>query len=501
MSDLRITLSRRLFLAGMLAGTADIALATAPAASLRPKERPGEPGPRMYASAESLVDRAKLGNTKVAFVVADAATGEILEAMNPMLALPPASTAKALTAIYALETLGPAHRFSTRLIGTGPVVDGVLNGDLVLVGSGDPTLDTTALALLAQRLADAGIGSVEGQYLIWDGALPTQTAIDIEQPVQVGYNPAVSGLNLNFNRVHFEWRKAGAGWTTTMQARSDSHRPDVRVARMTIDQRRYPIYTYSDDGTADLWTVASGALGQDGARWLPVRKPAAYTAEVFQSYAEAQGIALSDPVPVAALPAGETLADVESEDLRSLLRDMLKYSTNLTAEAVGLASTAAWSGPPDSLAQSAAMMSAWFDARLGSQQIALVDHSGLGGASRITPLDMVRALVQLGPGVDLEPILKPVSMKDSKGRPVPDHPVTIMAKTGTLNFVSALAGYASLPDGRKLVFATIVADVPRRDAIPVEQRERPEGVRSWTARARTLQIRLIDRWSTVYVVA
>ena len=98
---------------------------------------------------------------------------------------------------------------------------------------------------------------------------------------------------------------------------------------------------------------------------------------------------------------------------------------------------------------------------------------------------------------DLEPLLKPVGMKDEAGKPRPDHPVKVFAKTGTLNFVTALAGYIHRPDGRRIVFATFMADTARRDAIPVEERERPEGVQGWTARARRLQLHLIERWSSL----
>ncbi len=498
MSKERILLSRRMVLAGLLSGVAEMSFAAPPTRSLRPAPRPGGPGARLSPSAEALVGKANLGAAKVGFVVADATTGEVLETMNPLLAQPPASVAKALTAVYALATLGPGYRFATRLIGTGPVEDGVLKGDLILAGSGDPTLDTDRLAALVDGLKAMGVTSVAGAFRTWDAALPGLRVIADDQPDQVGYNPAISGLNLNFNRVHFEWRRAGAGWNVSMDARSATLRPDVRVSRMSVVTRRYPIYTYEDGGETDRWTVASGALGQNGSRWLPVRKPTAYTAEVFQVLAGSKGLRLSTATPIADLPEGTVLAQVESDDLRKVLTAMLKYSTNITAEAIGLASTAARGDVPASLEQSAMAMSDWLGGKIASPKPALVDHSGLGGDSRISATEMVRALVRVGPEVDLEPMLKPISMKDNKGRPIPDYPATILAKTGTLNFVSALAGYVSLPDGRKLAFATFVADPVRRDAIPLAERERPSGVRSWTARARALQLQLIDRWSNVH---
>ena len=89
-----------------------------------------------------------------------------------MTALAPASVTKAVTALYALDTLGRGHRFATRLLAAGPVEDGVLRGDLVLAGGGDPTLDTDALADMAAGLKRAGVREVTGAFRVWGGAVP-----------------------------------------------------------------------------------------------------------------------------------------------------------------------------------------------------------------------------------------------------------------------------------------------------------------------------------------
>jgi D-alanyl-D-alanine carboxypeptidase/D-alanyl-D-alanine-endopeptidase (penicillin-binding protein 4) len=76
--------------------------------------------------------------------------------------------------------------------------------------------------------------------------------------------------------------------------------------------------------------------------------------------------------------------------------------------------------------------------------------------------------------------------------------VKVVAKTGTLNFVSGLAGYMSTPQARDIVFAIFAADVDRREAIPRAQREGPPGARPWANRARTLQRALLARWGQSY---
>lgn len=501
----RAVLGRRALLGGLAGLAAAPALARAPDVSPRPAPRAADAAGRAAetlraAEAGRLVQEARLGaGAKVAYVVADARTGEVLESRAPLLPLPPASVMKAVTALYALDALGHGHRFATRALATGPVEGGRLEGDLILAGSGDPTLQTNALADLAGRVKAAGVVEVTGELKVWDGALPRIDRIDAGQPDHVGYNPAVSGLNLNFNRVHFEWRRAGGGWDVSMDARSDRYRPAVTVSRMQVVSRAAPVYTYADIGDVDEWTVAAGALGGAGSRWLPVREPALYAGEVFATFLRAQGIATGGLSRAAAPPAGtRVLAEVESVGLRPLLADMLDYSTNVTAESVGLAASAALGPGADTLAASAGRMADWFADGLGARRPDFVDHSGLGDRSRLAPYDMVRALVALGPGAGLADLLEDVPVRGEEYRAIPDHPARVRAKTGTLNFVSGLSGYVRPIGGRDMAFAVFAADLPRRAAIPRAQRDRPDGAAGWARRARILQHRLIDRWTTLY---
>ncbi|SPF78261.1 D-alanyl-D-alanine carboxypeptidase DacB [Pseudoprimorskyibacter insulae] len=447
---------------------------------------------------DALIQKANLGGD-VAFSVAHVDTGLVLEEHNPGLGLPPASVAKALTATYALAHLGPDFRFATKLLRTGPVENGTLRGDLILAGGGDPTLDTNGLATMAADLKAAGIHAVSGKFLVYGNAFPQERLIDTDQPDQVGYNPAISSLNLNYNRVHFEWKRQAKDYVVTMDARSDKYRPEVHVASMKVIDRAIPVYTYDDKGGVDEWTVARDALGNGGARWLPVRRPALYAAEVFQTFARAHGIELRNPAEVEALPdTADDILWMESAPLSDVLTDMLKYSTNLTAEAVGLATTKAMQGRPESLVASARAMSDWARRDLGLTAVAMVDHSGLGAASRMSSADMIAVLVAARAGLGLKPLLKETPMRDEQRRAIEDHPVTVRAKTGTLNFVSGLAGYLDAPDGTELAFAIFSANLDLRNALTKEERERPPGGREWNRRARILQQDLLDRWGVLY---
>ncbi len=499
-------ISKRFFLSGGLSVFGGLlgsrAFGKAPDKSLRPQGRPGAagqtqaaatPAPKV-ASAAALIKDAQLGG-RVGFAVADAKTGLLLESGDGKRGLPPASVTKAVTALYALDVLGNGHRFYTELVAVGPVSGGVLKGDLVLKGGGDPTLNTDRLASMAASLKKAGIREVRGKFIVDGSALPSLERIDKDQPDHVGYNPAISGVCLNYNRVHFEWKKSGGKWVTAMDARSEKHRPKVSFAKMRIASRSLPVYTYQAKGGQDHWTVASKALGKGGSRWLPVRQPEIYAGEVFQALARAQGIKLGAP-RAAKGRAGQVLVRQQSVELRKICQGFLKYSNNLTAEMVGLAATRARKGKVTSLKASAAEMNRWAGAKLGMKTSKLVDHSGLGEASSVTAQDMALALVKAR-GV-IAPILKPIALRHENGKVNKSHPVKVNAKTGTLNFVSALAGYARGADGTVMSFAIFAADTGRRAKIKRDDREKPSGARSWNKRAKQLQQRLIERWGALY---
>ena len=508
MAEVTGMIARRRFLSGLLAGVALPVWAEAPTRSPRPQTRPEtrpEARPETRAGVADteggrrLVEAAKLGGA-VGYVVADLASGQVLEASNADLPMPPASVAKTLTTLYALEKLGPNHRIETRVMRVGELSGGRIDGDLILAGGGDPTLDTDQLGDLAAALAARGVREVTGRYLAYAGALPTVARIAADQPDQVGYNPGISGLILNFNRVYFEWKRAGAGagtgagddWAVSMDARGTRFMPQVSMARMQVASRDLPLFTLDAAAGVDAWTVAASALIADGSRWLPVRHPAEYAAEVFAALCAAQGIRLPVAEIVQTLPLGaETVNSHQSEPLDAILRDMLKFSTNVTAEAVGLAASEA-----GSLRGSAAVMSGWARLRYGISA-RFADHSGLGADTRISAADMMRVMIAARQG-GLPGLLKETGLADAEGKEVKANPVRVRAKTGTLNFVSALSGYLEPPEGRRLAFAIFAADVPRRTALALADREEPAGGRGWTKRARRLQGQLLRRWTEVY---
>lgn len=487
-------MNRRFFLStsALWAGLGATALAKAPEHRPRPVARGAKPAaPEAQGLAQIIRGWSGSGTASVALMDVD--SGEMLESYAPELSMPPASTAKVLTSLYAYDALGLEHRFRTRIMAIGPVLEGRLQGDLLLAGGGDPHFDTDAMADLVARLKTVGIRSITGQFKVYDAALPRIARIDPEQPEYVGYNPSLSGMNLNFNRVYFQWKRDGDRYDVTMTAKSRNYNPPVRTARMSIAERGSPVFDYNGNGALERWSVARSALGRNGSRWLPLRRPWACAGQVLRDLARAKGITLPAAVQSNAPAEGRVLAEVQSTDLLKMSRAMLRYSTNLTAEALGTASTIRRGARPSSLSGSAAQMNGWLEMAYGVPGFGLSDHSGLNETSRVSAEAMVKVLRQAAFGPLRSALRKhPVG---KRGAPVK---IDVFAKTGTLNFVRGLAGYVTADDGRLLAFAIYSADMKTRAAIPKSQRERPRGAKGWANRAVRREQDILTRWASVY---
>jgi D-alanyl-D-alanine carboxypeptidase/D-alanyl-D-alanine-endopeptidase (penicillin-binding protein 4) len=481
-------MQRRFFLTGALTTVALPACANAPDYSSRPTARPADALIRSAPGADRLIEEAGLGG-KVGFVLSDANSGEVLETYNPLRPLPPASVAKAATSLYALETLGAGFRFETRLIATGPIRNGRLNGDLVLVGGGDPSLDSDGLYDLAAQAKAAGVREVTGRLLVDSSALPSIDRIDRTQSDTVGYNPAIGGLNLNFNRVHFSWTRTGNSYTTAMAGRTERFRPAVNTSTMRVVDRSLPVYTYDRVGDVDVWSVARGQLGNTGSRWLPVRNPDLYAGDVLRTMLRTNGIVV--PAAQRGRGQGTVIGLTQSASLDRIVNSLLRFSTNLVAEVLGLTATARNAGPPRNLGASADTMSNWVMQRTRARRPDFDDHSGLNGTTRISASDMVQLLTAPGAQARLQPLMKELTLDGPPHQPV-------RAKTGSLNFVSGLAGYFNARSGRQLAFATFCADIDRRAGLSIDQRDRPAGGSAWSRRSRSLQFDLIERWAMVH---
>ncbi len=486
-------MDRRYFIASV-AALPSLAWASPPNTATRPVLRNAANFQRAVLSSARLLDPALANIT--GYALFDVGSGEMLDSYQPDLALPPASVSKVITAIYARHVLGPDYRFVTRLYVTGPVIDGVVQGDLYLVGGGDPALDTDELAELAKTAVSAGVRAVAGRFFVDGSALPEISEIDPSQPDHLGYNPSINGLNLNFNRVYFEWKPIAGGYDLTLDARGLQNKPLVRWIDIRAEDRGAPVFEYTLANGHDRWSVAKSALGNGGGRWLPVRQPADYAGEVFQTLAAAAGLRLPAHTRGKVPSQAVEIAQFQSNRMDEVLRWLLKYSNNLTAECIGLTASQKLGGHPLSLATSADAMGRWVRENLGVSGVDFKNHSGLTDRARVSAAQMAGMLTHSRSQTGLNGILQTFGLVDRSGDSVNAGDVRVTAKTGTLNFTRGLAGYLE-KGGRKYAFAILSADLAARANIPLEQRERPRGAKTWGGKAKRQEQALLRHWLEV----
>ncbi|HUF56262.1 MAG TPA: D-alanyl-D-alanine carboxypeptidase/D-alanyl-D-alanine-endopeptidase [Thermohalobaculum sp.] len=502
-------LTRRAAIAAAMAWTALALGAAAPDATPLPKAKPSVPAVKTARPPEPETGRSiaeKIGvRGNQGWMVVDLGTGEVLEADDAGRAFAPASVAKLPTAFYALDTLGAGHRFETVVAAAGVLKGETLEGDLVLIGAGDPELDTDALEPLVRRTIAAGIRNITGRFLVDASAGPRIVELDPEQPADVTYNPSLTGLNLNYNRVRLEWDAGKGEAGLDLLALGERLAPPARSFEMAIDPRPdAPVFTHEFGPQGEVWRMAKRAFRGTGSRWLPVRQPELYAAQVFRDLAGEAGLTLPAPT-IGNVPEGAaTVARHEGRPLTQVIYDMLKWSTNLTAEALGVRATAERTGAvPETLFASAAAMNGWAAEvaafPTNDPAFRFANHSGLSTVSRVSPqrmVDLLRVIAAREPAANhpmpripgaLSGLLKAHNIRD-EGVSFPYQKTAVAAKTGTMNYVRGLAGFITTPEGRELAFAYFANDIAARETWGTSVD------RNWLAKARRLERSLIRHW-------
>jgi D-alanyl-D-alanine carboxypeptidase/D-alanyl-D-alanine-endopeptidase (penicillin-binding protein 4) len=428
--------------------------------------------------------------------------GSVLAAANADRSFIPASVGKLPTALAALEILGGDHRFRTRLASAAPIADGRLQGDLVLVGGGDPLLGPDDLLALCQGLRRAGVRAVAGGFRYDASRYAAREMIRRDQPEDKRYNPPVSALSLDFNRVQVQWRRR-AGRT---QAWSLPDLPGIalgaaRPGEVPVGQ----VWTRGPDG----WELDPQAR-QVGRATLPLPRPARATAQLTRRLCDRVGVALPPPEPGIAPPNARDLAAQASPPLTEVVQRMLLYSNNLVAELVGLAAARRLTGQALDLPEAARLLGDWLASTVPGadwSSYAPDNMSGLSSQARATPAQLT-ALLRYAHGKrygsarrSLMSLLPAAGGAGTlSGRMTrPDTAFDVWAKTGTMHFASGLAGYILGPDGGTRAFAVLVNDQALRRRYDADPRRRDgrwtAELYPWRSRAKALESDLVRLWA------
>ena len=433
----------------------------------------------------------------VSYVVLDLDRGTTIAQHDAERAHIPASSAKLATAVVALQRLGPKYRFQTELRTTGPIVDGVLKGDLILKGGGDPVLDVPDLLLLIDELARQPVRRIEGQFLIDDTQLPRFTEIEPSQPMEAAYNPGLGALSIAFNRVALRWRNSTALSVETVPHLDEASFEVVEPDLLTPGGLELKNF----DGEKAVWQLADRGARRSK-RSLPVKDAGLHAGRVFKDLAGLYGIDLPAPKRVTGHHDSRLLAKHESRPLRELVRDMLWYSNNLVAELIGLAAARTIDPELADLEASAAIVLSELKMRLSDtswKHARLDNHSGLSSKAKLTPKQLASILRYGWNDGMLASLLPGSGWSGTLARRFnrPGQALRIWAKTGSLNYVTTLGGYMLTPSHGPTAFVIMISDEQARaayDAQPRRTRDSEKKARAWKDDAEKAMNRIVLHW-------
>lgn len=395
----------------------------------------------LRASIDSLLSDRKFANAQIGVLIVDPATGDTLYSHNAGKLFMPASNQKILTAAVALAQLGPEYRYRTVIAKRGAQRDSILEGDLIVIGRGDPTISdrfrgnaTAAMDEIADSIRGRGITRVTGVLRQGGNAFPDSIY--------------------------------GYGWEWDDLTGSSGAPIDELLFNEGMVQRPAKI-----DGRDTTISVATRTPGY------------AYLSALYLALSR-RGVAVEGLVDLAidslAAPV-DTIYAFDSPPLREILPHFLKPSQNQIGEillkTVALEKTGA--GVADS--GRAVMRRQLFDWGVDSTGIVYYDGSGLSRHNLVSAETLVKTLVAMMRDSATFAVFYdalPIAAVDGTirtrmaGTPAANN---LRAKTGTLEFVRSLSGYVSTADDRLLVFSFLsnhftvpVRDVTRlQDAIGV----------------------------------
>lgn len=411
--------------------------------------------------AQPVLERATWG-----VVVRSLSTGETLYSLNPHRLLMPASNMKVVTLAAAADRLGWNFSFETRLVAVGTIERGVLSGDLVVVGTGDPNLDdwdgqaTRLFASWAKTLKASGISTINGRIVGDDNAIDDNWLgngwqwDDLDQSFAAG----IAALTFNENTVKLTIApgpeesapaRVSLGSETSGLTIRTSARTSAPSVASSIETRRLA-------GSRELEVRGTIPLGAPPRSInVAVFNPTIYYVSALRAALVANGIDVRgdaadiDDISMPPVDSGRLILSYYSPALPVLGKTMMKLSQNLFAESFMYAT---------GVEAARGVFEGWGIPR---EEILIADGSGLSRYNLVTAEALATILTRVFGDERLrEPFLAslPIAGRDGsldnrmKGTPAEGN---ARAKTGSFTNARALSGYVRSAEGEPLAFSII----------------------------------------------
>lgn len=425
-------------------------------------------------------DHPLVEKSTLAVQVVNLETGDEVFTLNGDTALVPASVTKVLTAAAALRTLGPSYRFKTEFLHVDDInEDGVLEGDLYIRGTGDPSLVVEKLWKMLQDLQIEGVVEIDGDIIFDDSWFDREHLIaGWRKPVDLASGPAyfapISALSLNYNTVSIVVAPAfKAGEPARVQLETPA---EVIVIESTIETVRagkrswIQIEREVDPKTHVVTFTMEGAIpvGSDTERhYRSVGNPIAWTMSATDALLKQTGIKLNGRFKLDETPdEAEVLVSHYSPPLHELLNHTNKYSSNIMAEHILKAMGAELKGDPGTTENGVEVVREYLD-ELGipRSEYTLVNGSGLTRDARLAPSHVNAVMLDMYHHPQVAPeFMASLAVGGVDGtlrRRFDEAPGAVRGKTGSLNSVYCLTSYVRAGNGESYAL-TFFANELRR---------------------------------------
>jgi len=454
------------------AGSAAAHPLTAPA---DPKARLGWLRDRV---AAAFLAEPRLAGARATVSVIDLATGAELVARDADRAMSLASVAKLLTSSAALSVLGGGFRWRTAVYGAEPDARGNVAGDLTIRGRGDPMLSSAELGALAADLAARGVRSVD--RLVIDGGYFDDAVepprFDDQPGETAGFRAPVASLGVARSTINVivVAEPGGGAASVALEPDPGDYVALINKGTTSVTRGRTRLVVDIKPKPDRIEITVSGQIRWAEGSW-EVRKrvpdPARFAGEVFRRALLEHGVKIAaralgrGTVPTTA----RLLAAHDSAPLSEVVRHMNKLSDNYLAESVlkTLGAETRRSPGPATWTDGRAALHAYL-ASIGMPESGYRADNGSGlfdatevSARQLTTL-LRAAYSDFRVGPDLIASLPVGGVDGTLARRWHGRPATgrVRAKTGTLDKVTALAGYFAIDSHHPLGFAILVNDIP-----------------------------------------
>lgn len=437
----------------------------APAPIARPAPAPSQLSTRAQRKLNDLSSWAKERKAALGFALLDLGSGRELLAHGGEHPLNPASNQKLITAAVALSELGPEYRFHVGLLGK---IEAGVAPRLVIRSNGDPTLRYEDLKGFVAQLVQLGLQRV-GDVLVDQSAFDnryTPPAFEQQPGEWSAFRAPVSAVSLERNATTLRVIPTTAGELARVEFEPPGYVTVQGSVRTEKGKKRDHVGLTMKPRGLLLSAQVSGGLPAEGAVVQITRRvdnPEIYAGVVLKRALLDAGVQVTGEVRRGGEDETHELVGRDSEKLSVLMAQLGKASDNFYAETVFKAVALAKRGRPGSAENAAAVTEEWLKAReLLDEGLEVTNGSGLYDANRISARTLTRLLevAYLDPTIS-RPFLEQLAVGGVDGTlrsrffPLKSRR-SVLAKTGTLNKVTALSGYVFGPEQRSGVAFSIL---------------------------------------------